>query len=86
MIIYIRTSDTLGEEYLSLVERLSLSGRFSANPPYFCVLWIIVNIACILQSFNTINMKMKIFGCWFVVYIRIYSVKELVFVSVHLFL
>ena len=39
-------------ERLSLVERLSFSGRFSANPPYFGVVGIFVNIACILQSFN----------------------------------
>ena len=64
-------------ERLSLVEGLSFSGRFSANPPYFGVLGIIVNIACILQSFNNkLKVKYLVVGLWYT-YI-LYSVKELV--------
>ena len=53
-------------EHLSLIERLSFSGRFSVNPPYFGVLDIIVNIACILQSFNNkLKGKYLVVGLWY---------------------
>ena len=61
-------------EHLSLIERLSFSGRFSANPPYFGVLGIIVNIACILQSFNNkLKGKYLVVGLWYTYIIIIFS-------------
>ena len=54
-------------EHLSLVERLSLSGRFSAKPTiYFHVLCMIVKIACtkanVATPYNGATMKLSHLG------------------------